>query len=180
MSNVSCPVCASVFPLEAGVNEADALRFAALIAETPKPVQKYLKDYIVLFKPLKRGLTWSRRLDLLQEIVMLTTAGVIEHRKRRYGCSPELWAQGMREMLAHIDRLELPMKGHGYLVSIVAARAAATERSSAADEHATEEARRRPYREGEQRGPQPIGNVLSRVRSHDYVPAPPEERSEEP
>lgn len=124
--NVSCPVCGSAYPLEAGLNDADARRFAALMGELQPPVARLMMRYLELFKPQKQGLRWSRRLSIAGEIVPAINAAQVTRDGVTHAAPQELWVAGLDKVLAKTD-LVLPLSGNGLLLKIVAGLAAAGE-----------------------------------------------------
>lgn len=60
-----------------------------------------------------------RALKLLGEIAAAVEAGGIERRGRVWDVSPQQWAVALQQMLDTRDRLQLPLKSHGYLYEIL-------------------------------------------------------------
>jgi len=136
--NISCPNCALNFPLVAGLNEADAKRYAALMGELPPALAKPLTQYLALFKPAKTGLTWSRALKLLGELLPDIRRGQVRRNGRDWPAPADYWSLAIQTMLEQRDKLTLPMRNHGYLYSILSGLA---DRTEAAQEQRVEAAR---------------------------------------
>src|SRR3990172_718209 len=136
--NISCPNCALNFPLVAGLNEADAKRYAALMGELPPALAKPLTQYLALFKPAKTGLTWSRALMLLGELLPDIRRGQVRRNGRDWPAPADYWSLAIQTMLEQRDKLTLPMRNHGYLYSILSGLA---DRTEAAQEQRVEAAR---------------------------------------
>ncbi|MEX2524476.1 MAG: hypothetical protein WD750_05930 [Gammaproteobacteria bacterium] len=117
--NISCPNCALTFPLIAGVNDADARKFAAVMGELPSPVTRPLIEYLQLFKPPKSGLRWKKMLSVTCDIAGEIIAGEIRYDRRTLPAGVEQWAAGMQDMAERRDKLSLPLTSNGYLRKIV-------------------------------------------------------------
>lgn len=137
---ITCPCCASKYTLEAGVNDASARRFALLMGSIQPAIARQLPGYLALFKPPVQGLRWSRMLALIEEIEPDIRRGAIERNGREWAAPAALWATAMQTV---IDKrgLKLPLKGHGLLYEIIAAKANQSEGRAEAE---AEEAKRRP------------------------------------
>jgi hypothetical protein len=92
---------------------------AALPGECPAIAMRYLE---LFRKPDGREMTKDRELGVARELAAIIGAGWAEYKgnpARR--ANPKMWADGMLTMIerAAQKRLELPMKNHNYLKSIV-------------------------------------------------------------
>lgn len=161
---ICCPVCGSDFPLLAGLNDADARRFAVLMGELPPPIARLMPGYLQLFKPVKRGLRWSRLLALTQEIAADILSARVERHGRSWPAPQAAWIQALQAVIDKRD-LALPLKGHGLLREILAAQANKTE---AQIETKTEEQKRqRPHRDAG--SPEPIAKAIDRDKALAHV-----------
>lgn len=142
--NITCPNCALTFPVLAGMNDADARRFAALMGDLPPTVARPLIEYLQLFKPDKSGLKWSKMLKLTQDIAPEIIAGEVRRNGRTLNATAEQWAEGMGQLTGRRDKLTLPMKSNGYLRDIVFGLA---DRTAAQVEREHEESLRRGQRQ---------------------------------
>lgn len=152
--HVSCPACGAAYPLEAGLNDADARRFAALMGELQPAVARLMIRYLELFKPKKQGLRWSRRLSVAQEIVPAINAAQVSHDGIAYAAPQELWVSGFEKVLAKTD-LILPLAGNGLLIKIVAGLASAG--AAKAERAAEERTQQRARHHGD--GPVSVGEI---------------------
>ena len=93
------------------------------------------------FRPAKRALSWARFRRLLDEVAEMVRAGSIRRRGRAWPVSAEQWGEAFRIVVERRDEgaLELPLKGHGYLLEVAMRLAHKTE---GAEERAVEEMRR--------------------------------------
>lgn len=119
--DIACPVCGT--ELDLGVlfaHEGEQRAFARL-AEVSLPLGARVLQYITLFTPPKTRLTAAKKLKLILQLLPDMERKAITHRGRDWAAPLSCWAQAIDQMLATRDagRLDLPMKGHGYLYSIL-------------------------------------------------------------
>ncbi|MDT0496498.1 hypothetical protein RM530_03845 [Algiphilus sp. W345] len=119
MTTCICPTCGTYGPLPVFSADPVARQYQAQLAKVPAGLGPLVMEYMGLFMPRKRALTWPRALRLLQELSAAIHAQSIEYRGHTYPAPPESWSRALRQMLDHIDRLTLPMESHGYLVRIL-------------------------------------------------------------
>lgn len=115
---VTCPCCAARFPLEAGFSDDDGKRLAAVLADMEPPLARAAIAYLRLFKPAKTALRLPRAIKLLQELAALVAAGTVCRDERngvRRPAAPAVWVAAIEQMLQQVERLVLPLTGHGYL-----------------------------------------------------------------
>lgn len=135
----SCPGCGCVFDLDAGVSDADARRFAELVAGMDPRVAKPLIQYLALFRPEKTGMRWSRMLTLAQEIEPMIRVARVTRKGTTYAAPPEQWSAALSMLADRPKNLTLPLKSHGYLLEILANQA---EKIAAKQEAQTEQQKR--------------------------------------
>ncbi len=122
----SCPACGAEMTLDAMIAfEAarEAVRVALLL---PSPLGKLLIQYLALFRPAKRQLSWERVASLLQELATPLAEAKLERSGRLWPAPLGYWEMALTEMLAKRDKLTLPLKSHGYLLEILASQAEKT------------------------------------------------------
>lgn len=122
-------------------------RAFARLASVSIPLGTRVLKYIALFTPPKQRLTSAKKLKLLMQLLPDLERKAITHKGRDWTAPLDAWAQAIDQMLAARDaqRLELPMKGHGYLYAVLAGMA---DKHEAAQEAKREEdARLRPRRD---------------------------------
>ena len=85
------------------------------------PLAGYLERYVYLFSPPKTSLTLRKQARIILQLLPDLERRAITHRGRDWQVPLKLWEQGIDQMLAARDagRLDLPMKGHGYLYTIL-------------------------------------------------------------
>ncbi|MEW6330202.1 MAG: hypothetical protein AB1560_01945 [Pseudomonadota bacterium] len=152
----SCPGCGCVFDLDAGVSDADARRFAELVAGLDPRVAKPLIQYLALFRPAKTGMRWSRMLSLAQELEPMIREARVTRKGTTYAVPLELWSGALAMLADRPKNLTLPLKSHGYLLEILANQA---EKISAKHETQTEQQKRRPAHDFIKQGDATIKNI---------------------
>lgn len=116
--NLICPCCQAVFPIEAALNDL-AGRQAIVEAFRLTPFGDLLLGYIKLFTPPKRALSNLRMVKLLEELLPMIRAASIERNGRLWSAPHEYWRMALGEMIDKRDKLTLPLKSHGYLLTII-------------------------------------------------------------
>jgi hypothetical protein len=160
---VKCPACNAAFSLEAAL-AIDAGRSALMTAlQMPAPLAMLWAQYLALFRAPSRALAFDRADRLMSELLpMLASSTVVRDGVTRPAPLP-VWQQGIERMLElrNSNKLQLPLKSHGYLLEIVAGLA---EQQAAAAER-LQEADRRVGRHREQ-GSSQVARIeaLSRIR----------------
>jgi len=159
--HLSCPECAAQFDLNQALEDADARRLMDLIKDIqPVVIRPYFR-YLKLFKPQKQGLRWSKMLTLTKELAPMIKDAQIKHNHAIYAVPPTAWADAMNDLVDNPSAtLKLPLKGHGYLLSILSAGA---EKVAAKAERKEEEKKQRP-REGIEQQPSQVSNVIKKAR----------------
>lgn len=114
-----CRACGATASAEMWAEDAATREALALILGLPAPVRDQALAYLGLFRPPARALQWTRVCTLVRELRDLVTAREItwKHQPARPS-TPELWAQGMRQMV-ETKRGQDRFESHGYLRSIV-------------------------------------------------------------
>lgn len=133
-----CPVCQAEFPLEAAMNDV-AARQAVVKAFELTEIGSLLIRYVSLFKPAKQALSMARLAKLLEELVPMVKSGQITRNGTQYPAPQAYWQQAIETTLAQRDKLDLPLKGHGYLLGVIANHA---NKASGQAERANEQGRK--------------------------------------
>lgn len=117
---LTCPACNETLSLAALI-EHDAAREAIGTAlKMPAPLGKYLLQYLGFFKPAKSALSLDKVARILAELLPMIAAGKVSRNGTIYAAPQEYWAQAIETMMANRTALTLPLKSHGYLISIIA------------------------------------------------------------
>lgn len=124
-TDLSCPVCGA--ELDVGVlfaHETDQ-RALARLAAVSIPLGARVMQYVALFTPPKTRLTAAKKIKLMLQLLPDLERQAITHKGRDWAVPLDAWALAFDQMLASRDagRLELPMKGHGYLYTTLAGMA---------------------------------------------------------
>ena len=100
-------------------------RALARLATVSIPMGARVLQYLTLFTPPKTRLTAAKKIKLILQLLPDLERKAITHKGRDWAVPLEAWAQAFDQMLDARDaqRIELPMKGHGYLYSILAGAA---------------------------------------------------------
>lgn len=116
----SCPACGAAFSLDVLIGHDGARNAFMLALALPAPLGKLLVQYLGLFRPAKRQLSFDRATSLLGELQPMVDAARIERNGRTWAAPQDYWRQALEEMLVKRDKLTLPLKSHGYLLEIIA------------------------------------------------------------
>lgn len=138
-TDLSCPTCGSEFDLvTVFASECDRQALARLVAVS-FPIGTRVLQYVALHTPAKQRLTAAKKIKLLLQLLPDLERQAITHKGRDWAVPLAIWAEAIDQMLAKRDsgRIELPLKGHGYLYAVLAGLAndqeAAVERQREAD-----------------------------------------------
>jgi hypothetical protein len=117
---LSCPACGAAFSLDVLLGHEGARDSVMAALRLPAPLGKLLIQYIGLFRPASRNLSFDRVASLLNEMQPMIEAGLIERNGRPWSAPQDYWRMALDDMLAKRDKLTLPLKNHGYLLTIIA------------------------------------------------------------
>jgi len=156
-----------VYPIEAALNDI-AGRQAIAAAFKLTPFGDLLLGYTRLFTPPKRALSNLRTAKLIEELLPMIREAKIERGGRIWSAPQDYWAMGLNEILAKRDNLTLPLKGHGYLLTIIAGY---SEKAEAKKEAQIEAARG---------GRTPVGGAPAPAQPAPPAPPPPAARKPMP
>lgn len=115
----SCPACGAAFSLDALLGNEGAREAVMAALAIPAPLGKLLVQYLALFRPAQRQLSFDRVANLLNELLPMIAAARIERSGRTWSAPQDYWAMALTEMIAKRDNLTLPLKSHGYLLAII-------------------------------------------------------------
>lgn len=175
MTDLSCPVCGTELDMAAlFAHEADQ-RALARLASVSIPLGARVLQYITLFTPPKTRLTAAKKIKLLLQLLPDLERGTIQHKGREWQAPHVAWAAAIDQMLdaRAAGRLELPMKGHGYLYAVIAGMA--NQHEAAAEARREHELRQQPRRGAVQlngQGAVAIGQALVGQALHPGVADP--------
>ncbi len=119
--DVSCPVCGAELSIAQLFAHADTHAAFTRLASVSIPLGARVLQYCTLFAPAKTRLTVPKQVKLILALLPDLERKAITHRGRDWAVPLSCWAQGIDQMLTARDmgKLDLPMKGHAYLYSIL-------------------------------------------------------------
>lgn len=117
---LTCQACGAVISLDAALGHEGAREAVQIALQLPAPIGKLLIQYVGLFRPAQRQLSFDRVASLLGELLQMIQAAQIERSGRVYAAPQDYWRQALETMLNQRDKLTLPLKSHGYLLEIIA------------------------------------------------------------
>lgn len=165
MTELTCPVCGTELGLDHLFVDADNRAAVARLIEVALPLGGRLLQYTRLFAPPKTRLTQRKQVRIILQLLPDLERCAITHRGRDWAMPLATWALGIDQMLTSRDagKLDLPMKGHGYLYAILTSLA---DKAEAVTEVQTEAAKRAPVQAAsfQVRGQSmPMGQALAAV-----------------
>lgn len=116
----ACPACGAVFSLDVLLAHESARAAVMNALQLPAPLGKLLVQYLGLFRPAQRQLSFDRVANLLGELLPMIGAARVERGGRIWNAPQEYWKLALEDMLVKRDKLTLPLKSHGYLLEIIA------------------------------------------------------------
>lgn len=124
-ADLSCPVCGTELDLAVLFAHEGDQRALARLAAVSIPLGGRVLQYLGLFTPPKQRLTAAKKIKLILQLLPDLEREAVSWKGRDWPAPRTAWAMAIDQMLAARDaqRLELPMKGHGYLFAILAGMA---------------------------------------------------------
>ena len=116
----TCPACGAVASLDVLLGNDGAREAVMTALAIPAPLGKLLVQYLGLFRPAQRKLSFDRVASLLRELLPMIAEAKIARGGRIWSAPQDYWVMALTEMLAKLDALTLPLKSHGYLLTIIA------------------------------------------------------------
>ena len=161
-ADLSCPVCGTELDLAALFAHETDQRALARLAAVSIPLGARVLQYLALFTPPKQRLTAAKKIKLILQLLPDLERQAITHKGRDWPAPLNAWAQAIDQMLAARDaqRLELPMKGHGYLYAVLAGMA---DKHEAAAEQQREQELRTGPRAATVNGPKSVADLVSQA-----------------
>lgn len=117
---LSCPSCGALMSLDVLITNDGAREAVMAALALPAPLGKLLVQYVALFRPAQRQLSFDRLASILGELAPMIEAARVTRSARTWAAPIEYWKAAIEEMLAKRDKLTLPLKSHGYLLEIIA------------------------------------------------------------
>ncbi len=131
-TDLSCPVCGTELNMATLFQHEETQRAFARLAAVSIPLGARVMAYSTLFAPPKTRLTVPKQVRVILQLLPDLERKAITYRGRDWSVPLALWAQAIDQMLLSRDtgRLELPLKGHGYLHAILCSLADKAEASA--------------------------------------------------
>jgi len=116
----TCPACGAVYSLDVLLAN-DGARDAVMVAlQLPAQLGKLLIQYVALFRPAERQLSFDRLANILGGLLPMIESGRVERSGRTWPAPLEYWRAALEDITSKRDKLTLPLKSHGYLLEIIA------------------------------------------------------------
>lgn len=159
MSDITCTVCGTELDLAALLAHVDDQKALTRLVAISVPMGARVLQYVSLFKPEKQSLTAAKKIKLILQLLPDLERKAITHKGREWEAPLIAWAQAIDRMIFYRDigKLDLPMRGHIYLYSIIADLANSSE---AAQERQLEQDRRTGPRPATINGPAAVGDLV--------------------
>lgn len=139
---LTCPCCGASYTIEVLLADKSARAAVASAFTLPASLGDRVLRYIGLFRPGSRALSWDRAERLIAELADMISAAQITRNGQIYPAPVDAWKAAFDAMLDSRDRLQLPLKTHGYLLEIlVGQHQKANEKQAARQEIADEQAK---------------------------------------
>ena len=124
-ADLSCPVCGAELDMTVLFAHEHDQRALARLATVSIPMGARVLQYLTLFTPPKTRLTAAKKIKLILHLLPDLERRAITFKGRDWAAPLDAWAQAIDQMLLARDqgKLDLPMKGHGYLYSILSGMA---------------------------------------------------------
>jgi hypothetical protein len=118
---MACPICGTELTLAQLFANEDTQHAVARLASVSIPLGARVLQYCTLFAPPKTRLTVPKQVKLILSLLPDLERQAITARGRDWAVPLALWAQAIDQMLLAqgAGKLDLPMKGHRYLYSIL-------------------------------------------------------------
>lgn len=158
-ADLSCPVCGTELDLAVLFAHEGDQRALARLAAVSIPLGGRVLQYLGLFTPPKQRLTAAKKIKLILQLLPDLEREAISWKGRDWPAPRTAWAMAIDQMLAARDaqRLELPMKGHGYLFAILAGMA---DKHEDQDERQREQDLRTGPRAATVNGPKSVADLV--------------------
>ena len=125
MTDLACPVCGTELDMAVLFSSESVQLALARLAAVSIPLGTRVLQYITLFQPPKTRLTAAKKIKLMLQLLPDLERKAIHHKGRDWNVPLDAWALAFDQMLLARDqgKLDLPMKGHGYLYAVLSGMA---------------------------------------------------------
>lgn len=125
-----CPNCGATASLDVLVAHEDARAALQTVFQISQPLGTYVVRYLSLHRPATRELTMARVATLVGQLLPHFKSASIPRKGRDWNVTEEDWCVAIEQMMQARDsgNLSTPLKGHGYLLEVMAGLADKAER----------------------------------------------------
>lgn len=118
---LSCPSCNAEYTLDVLLPHQLARQAVARLVRLSLPFGAAAVQYVALFKPASRALSFDRIATLLDELHADITRGAVTRKGRDWPADADVWKAAIDVVLAKRDAhdLRLPLSGHGLLHEVI-------------------------------------------------------------
>lgn len=116
---LNCPACGATASLDVLIGNDGAREAVMAALQIPAPIGKLLVQYVALFRPAQRQLSFDRVASILGELLPMIEAAKIERNGRTWAAPLDYWRAALEEVTTKRDKLTLPLKSHGYLLEVI-------------------------------------------------------------
>ena len=160
-----CPICGATGSAEIFTDSADAAKAVPLFAELPAAIGKRIMPYLALFRPNKQALGWGRVRTLLEPLAEDIKRAAVSRKGQDWAAPLEAWVKAMDAVLErhHQGKLDLPLRDHAYLYTILSSGAERAANREAHRAEVGEDGRRRHAGgKGREQAPVKLAAVLAK------------------
>jgi len=119
---LKCPACGAVASLDMLLSHEGAREAILIALQLPESLGKIVIQYLGLFRPAERELSFDRVAKILGELLPDIQQNRIKANGRDWVISRDLWKAGLEAVLQARDmgKLKPPLKNHNYLYAVLA------------------------------------------------------------
>jgi len=115
-----CPDCGAKFPLPLALNDARARQALLSALQIAPSLADRIIGYLGLFTPGKRAISMDKLASILEELSEMISTAEITRKGVTWPAPIEYWREALDQVNNNRSTLLLPLKGHGYLLEIIA------------------------------------------------------------
>lgn len=145
--------CGLRTPVEISCEHEGAARVVSRCMASLGPVGTAMLSYLALHRPARHRLTWEKTERVLGELLNVYDAGVLTYERQTHTLTDAAWLAALAAVRDRAPKLSLPLDGHGYLYTVLAAEAAKANAAAEAE------------RTARARGETPVGYSAAHVVS---------------
>lgn len=169
---LSCPTCNSEFTPDVLITHQLARQAIVRLVRLSLPFSASTLQYVALFKPASRALTFDRIATLVEELHADITRGAITRKGRDWPADVDTWKAAIDVVLAKRDAhdLRLPLASHALLHEVIVGLVEKTEARSEAQRITDQRSQRITFHRGGV--PRDLGDLAADIAA-SVVATPP-------